>query len=61
MNWLLGRIVAISCCGALVGKTRITNLDFGEDAIILAESMDDLRSIFLSLSKEAKQLGPRVS
>ena len=37
MDWVLGRVVEQSHCGASVGNTEITNLVFGDDAAIFPE------------------------
>ncbi len=39
MDWVLGRAVDQSHCGASVGNTRVTDLVFADDAVILAESL----------------------
>lgn len=50
-------MVAQLSCGNLIGETRITDLDFADDAVTLAEFLDVLRT----LSKEAEPLGIDVS
>ena len=42
MDWVLGRVVEQSHCGASVGNTDITDLVFADDAAIFAESLEDL-------------------
>ena len=61
MDWLLGRTVGISRCGAEVGNVKITDLDFADDAVILAETLDILRLALEALHEEAEPLGLRVS
>ena len=61
MDWILGRMAAISGCGAFIGEEKFTDLDFADDAVILAESLDILRSALLFLSEEAGCLGLQVS
>ena len=39
MDWVLGRVVEQSHCGASVGNTEITDLIFADDAAIFAESL----------------------
>ena len=39
LDWVLGRVVEESHCGASVGNTEITNLVFADDAAIFAESL----------------------
>lgn len=53
--------MAQSSCGALVGENRIADPDFADDAGIIIESLDVLRSTHLSLSEEAEALGLRGS
>lgn len=38
MTWTLGRVVGQSNCGVSVGSTRVTDLFFVNDSIILAGS-----------------------
>ena len=40
MDWVLGRVVERSHCGASVGNTEIADLVFPEDAAIFAESLE---------------------
>ena len=42
MDWVLGRVVDQSHCGASVGNTKITDLVFADDAVIFAESLEVL-------------------
>ena len=42
MDWVLGRVVEQSHCGASVGNTEITDLVFADDAAIFAESFEVL-------------------
>ena len=39
MDWVLGRVVEQSHCGASVGNTEITYLVFADDTAIFAESL----------------------
>ena len=61
MDWILGKAVDQSLCGASVGNTKITDLVFADDAVILAESLDVLAMALEVLHEEAKPLGLRVS
>ena len=61
MDWVLGRTVDRSRCGAAVGNVRITDLDFADDAVIFAESLEVLVSALESLHEEARPLGLQVS
>lgn len=61
MDWILGKVVDRSHCGASVGNTRVTDLAFADDAVILAESLDVLVVALEALNEEAKPLGLKVS
>ena len=61
MDWVLGRVVDHSHCGASVGNTKITDLVFADDAVIFAESLEVLVIAFEALDEEAKPLGLQIS
>ena len=61
MDWVLGRVVNQSHCGASVGKNKITDLVFADDALIFVESLEVLVMTLKALHKEAKPLGLQVS
>ena len=42
IDWILGRMLERSSCGASFGNAKISGLDFADDAIILAENLDIL-------------------
>ncbi|KAG2467205.1 ENPP3 phosphodiesterase, partial [Polypterus senegalus] len=42
MDWVLGRVMGSSGRGASVGEERFTDLDFADDSVIFAESMEAL-------------------
>ena len=42
MDWILGRMSKRSSCGALFGYVKISDLDFADDAVIFAETLDIL-------------------
>ncbi|KAG0729200.1 (E3-independent) E2 ubiquitin-conjugating enzyme UBE2O [Chionoecetes opilio] len=42
MDWVLGKVVYQSDCGASLGNTKITDLVFADDAVIFAESLEVL-------------------
>ena len=42
MDWVLGRVVDQSHCGASVGNIKITDFVFANDAMIFAESLEVL-------------------
>ena len=60
MDHVLGRMSEKSGCGVSFGTVRITDLDFGDDAVIFAETTEVLAGAIDSLSEE-KPLGLRVS
>ena len=61
MDWVLGRTVDSSPCGASIGNFIVTDLDFADDAVILAESLEALVTALEALHEEAKPLGLKVS
>ena len=61
MDWIMDRVVGGSGCGASFGDVRITDLDFADDAVIFAETLDVLTVTLETLSEEAEPLGLRVS
>ena len=42
MDWILGRMSERSSCGASFGNVKIFDLDFADDAVIFAETLDIL-------------------
>ena len=42
MDWILGRLLERSSCGASFGNVKISDLDFVDDAVIFAETQDIL-------------------
>ena len=61
MDWIMGRILEISNCGASFGNVKIYDLDFADDAVIFAETLDILLGALEVLNEESKSLGLRVS
>ena len=61
MDWVLGRVVEQSHCGASVDNTEITDLVFADDAAIFAESLEVLVMALEALHEEVKHLGLKVS
>ena len=61
MDWIMDRVVDRSGCGVSFGDVRITDLDFADDAVIFAETLDVLTAALETLSEEAEPLGLRVS
>ncbi|KAG2468678.1 WN2BA protein, partial [Polypterus senegalus] len=57
MDWVLGKVMGSSGCGASVGEERFTDLDFADDAVIFTESMEALIGALERLSEESECLG----
>ena len=47
MDLILGRMSEKSSCRALFGNVKISDLDFANDAVIFAETLDILSGCFL--------------
>ena len=60
MDWILGRMLERSSCGALFGNVKISDLDFAVDAVIFAETLDILLRALEVLNEESEPLGLRV-
>ena len=56
MDWVLGRVVEQSHCGASVSNNGITDLIFADDAVIIAESLEVLVIAREAPHKKAKPL-----
>ena len=50
-----------SSCGASFGNVKISDLDFGDDAVIFAETLDIILGAFEVLNEESEPLGLWVS
>ena len=61
IDWILGRMLERSSCGASFGNVKISDLDFTDDAFIFAETLDILLGALVVLNEESEQLGLRVS
>jgi len=61
MDWILGRMSERSSCGASFGNVKISDLDFADDAVIFAETLDILLGALEVLNEESESLGLRVS
>ena len=61
MDWILGRMSERSSCGASFGNVKISDLDFTDDAVIFAETIDILLGALNVLNEESEPLGLRVS
>ena len=57
----MGRVVRRSSCGVSFGDVWITDLDFADDAMILAETIETPTEALETLSEESEPLGLRVS
>ena len=61
MDWILGRMSERSSCGASFGNVKISDLDFADDAVIFAETLDILLGVLGVVNEESEPLGLRVS
>ena len=50
-----------SSCGALLGNVKISDLDFADYVVILAETLDVVTGAFEALTEESEPLGLQVS
>ena len=50
-----------SSCGASLGNVKISDLDFADDAVIFAETLDILMGAHKALHEESEWLGLWVS
>ena len=50
-----------SSCGASVGNVKVADLDFADDAVIFADTLDILLGVLKVLNEESEPLGLRVS
>ena len=50
-----------SSCGASFGNDKFSDLDFADDAVIFAETLDILLGALVLLNEELELLGLRVS
>ena len=61
MDWILGRMSERSSCGASFGNIKISDLDFADDAVIVAETLDILLGALEVLNEQSEPLGLLVS
>ena len=61
IDWILGRMLERSSCGASFGNVKISDLDFTDDAFIFAETLDILLGAVKVLNEELELLGLRFS
>ena len=50
-----------SSCGASFGNVKISDLDFADDAVIFAETLDIFLGALEVLNEESEPLGLRIS
>ena len=60
-DWILGRMSERSSCVASFGNVKISDLDFADDTVIFAETLDILLGALEVLNEESEPLGLRVS
>ena len=61
IDWILGRMLERSSCVASFGNLKISALDFADDAVIFAETLDIFLGALEVLNEELEPLGFRVS
>ena len=61
MDWILRRMLERSICGASFGNVNNSDLDFADDAVIFAETLDILLVALEVLNEESESLVLRVS
>uniref|UniRef100_A0A8C4Q0P0 Reverse transcriptase domain-containing protein n=1 Tax=Eptatretus burgeri TaxID=7764 RepID=A0A8C4Q0P0_EPTBU len=61
MDWVLGRMLMRSICGASFGNVKISDLQFVDDAVIFADTLDILLGALKVLNEEPELLGFWVS
>ena len=57
MDWIPGRISKRSSCSASFGNVKISDLDFADDAVIFADTLDILSGALEMLNEESEPLG----
>ena len=61
VDWIIGQVVRRTSCGVSFGDVRITDLDYADNVVILAETKETLPEALETLSEESEPLGLRVS
>ena len=61
MDRVLQRTIGLSGCGASIGEESFSDLDFADDAALLAEVLNVLPAALSTFEEEAKPLGLQVS
>ena len=56
MDWILGRMLERSSCGASFGNVKSSDLDFTDDAVIFAETLEILLRTLDVLNGESEPL-----
>ena len=56
----MGETVGKTDCGISLGEATITGLDFADDIVIIAETLEALVAALDTLSMESKPLGLKV-
>ena len=52
IDWVMGETVGKTDCGISLGEATITDLDFGDDIVIFAETLEALMGTLDTLSTE---------
>ena len=61
IDWVMGETVGKTDCGVSMGDATITDLDFADDIVIFAETLEALVTALDTLSIESRPLGLKVS
>ena len=61
IDWVMGETVEKTDCGISLGEDKITDLDFADDVVIFAETLEVLVHTLDTLSLESEPLGLKVS
>ena len=57
MDWIIGRMSERLSCGASFGNVKISDLDFADDTVIFAETLEILLGALKVLNEESEPLG----
>ena len=60
-HWVMGETVGKTDCGISLGEATITDIDFADNIVIFAETLEALVAALDTLSKKSKRLGLKVS
>jgi hypothetical protein len=61
MDWVLGRAAEREPGGVSIGEVNFSDIDFADDAVMLAETVELLVASLEALDQEAKPLGLQIS